>query len=96
MTTEVTRLASGNVGIVFPNRDICDPAFISAKNLTSMGQEQFDCVMEWVSDERAKRAEREAEHEALMAEVRERIQADAEARAAATEALKAAEPWRFA
>jgi hypothetical protein len=95
MTTEVTRLASGNVGIVFPNRDICDPAFISLKNLTKMGQEQFDCVMEWVSDERAKRAEREAEHEALMAEVRERIQADAEARAAATEGLKAAEPWKF-
>jgi hypothetical protein len=93
--TETIRLPSGNFGIKFRNGDVADPCFISAKNLTSMGQEQFDCVMEWVSDERAKRAEKEAEHAALMHEVRERIQADAEARHESFVKARAERPWDF-
>jgi hypothetical protein len=60
------QLPNGNTAIQLASGDVVDPVYVSLSNLTRMGDGTFDEVMEWVAAERARRAERRAQHEAEM------------------------------
>jgi len=72
-----------------------DPLYISASNLVRLGEGEFTAVMQWVTEQRAARAEATRVREEEQAKAREAIMADVEARAAATAALKERAPWKF-
>jgi hypothetical protein len=88
------RLPNGNTAIQL-GADLVDPVHLSVRNLIAFSPDRYATVLKWLEDERAARESRLAANEAELAETTARIRREAEARAAATEALKQAEPWRF-
>jgi hypothetical protein len=95
-TTETVPIpGAGTVGIRLPSGEVCNPIFVSAKSLVRMGDGEYDAIIGWVEGERKRAAAQRAEREAALAETAAQIRADAEARAAATAALKEREPWKF-
>lgn len=63
-----TRLPNGNIAVHLPSGELADLAYVSASALARMGEADFDAVMEWITAERERRAERSAENERLAAE----------------------------
>src|SRR5207247_5356437 len=63
-----TRLPNGNFALHLPSGELADLAYLSAASLARMGEDDFLAVLEWVTAERGRRAERVAENEQLAAE----------------------------
>lgn len=93
-TIETLRLPNGNAAFKYPDGDVADPAFVTLKNLVAMGQERYDAAVAWVSSERQRAAERLAEREAELEITMSDIRKQVEARHAAFAADLEAKPWR--
>jgi hypothetical protein len=64
--------------IVIPDRTEVDPVYMSVSNLSRLGDVHYTCVLKWIEDERAKRAERTAAIEAEQEASRVRFREEAE------------------
>ena len=66
--TTVT-LPNGNRAIELRSGDVVDPVFVSLSNLVRMGDSTFDQIIEWLSEQRAERANEIAKHEARVRQI---------------------------
>lgn len=92
---EEVLLPGGGRGIRLGSGELLNPALASVKSLTRCGADDFERVLAWLRDERAREAARLVRADEALQEARAKIVADAEASAKAREALKRERPWAF-
>jgi hypothetical protein len=92
---EEVLIPSGGRGIRLENGGVLNPSLASLKSVVRAGPRDFELILQWLRDERAREAARLVSADEALAEARAKIVREAEASAKAREALKRERPWAF-